>query len=110
MSFPTAVNATTIQQWVADKMDVQKVQDELRNSGLDETSIAAHLSAFKKAKYAKRQFTGFMCMAIGAVLGFISCVLTLTNPIPELYYWFLYGLTSVAISVIFIGLYFVFEG
>ena len=39
----------------------------------------------------------------------ISCVLSLTNPVPELYYAILYGFTSAAILVIFIGLYFIFE-
>ena len=53
--------------------------------------------------------TGFICLGIGAMTGFISCVLTLTNPVPELYNVILYGLTSVAVTIIFIGLYFVFE-
>ncbi len=56
-----------------------------------------------------RQRRGFTLAGAGAVLGFISCVLTIINPIPELYYIILYGLTSIAILLIFAGLYFIFE-
>jgi hypothetical protein len=48
-------------------------------------------------------------MGLGAFLGFISCVLSLTNPIPELYNVILFGLTSVAILIIVVGMYFLFE-
>ncbi len=109
MSYSNTVNTQTIQQWVAEKLDISKVREVLTAHGCDEDVIAVHLQEFKKAKYAKRQFTGFVCMGLGAFLGFISCVLTLVNPVPELYYWFLYGLTSIAILIIFLGLYFVFE-
>ena len=57
----------------------------------------------------KKQFNGFFCMGLGALLGFISCVLSLTNPIPELYNVILFGLTSVAILIIVLGMYFLFE-
>jgi hypothetical protein len=62
-----------------------------------------------KGWYAKRQTTGFILLAIGAVLGFISCVLTLANPVPALYYWILYGLTSIAVIILMVGLYYVLE-
>lgn len=52
---------------------------------------------------------GFTMLVAGAVLGFISCVLTLTNPVPSLYYWILYGVTSTAVLLISWGLYYVFE-
>ena len=58
---------------------------------------------------AKKQFMGFVFMAVGAFLGFVSCVLSLINPIPELYNVILFGLISIAIIVIFIGMYCVFE-
>jgi hypothetical protein len=48
-------------------------------------------------------------MVIGAFTGFISCVLSLINPIPELYGIFLYGLTSLAIILALIGLYLLLE-
>ena len=109
MSYTASVNKQTIQQWIAEKLDANRIHELLTAHGCDEATIASHLQEFKKAKNAKRQFSGFICMGLGAFLGFISCVLTLVNPVPELYYWFLYGLTSVAILIIFLGLYFVFE-
>ncbi|HRI40258.1 MAG: hypothetical protein KBA16_09495 [Bacteroidia bacterium] len=64
----------------------------------------------QRLKRAKQQNLGFILAGIGAVLGFISCVLTLWNPIPSIYDLVLYGLTSIAILVIFAGLYLIFEG
>lgn len=104
------VSASAMQQWMADKLDTQKIEEELLVLGLDEEAIAIHIKEFKKFKYAKRQLTGFICLGVGASLGFVSCLLSIINPVPELYYWFLYGLTSVAILVIFLGLYYVLEG
>ena len=109
MSCTPAVSAAAIQQWIAEKLDVQAVQEKLLAQGCDEAAVAAQLTAFKKAKYAKRQFKGFIFLGAGAFLGFISCTLTLVNPIPELYDWFLYGLTSVAITLMCTGLYYIFE-
>ena len=104
-----SVNPSIIKQWVADKLDNQKIQQMLHADGYDEEAIANHLQEVRKLKIAKRQVTGFIYLAAGAFLGFISCVLTLINPIPALYNWILFGLTSIAIMVIFIGLYYVFE-
>jgi hypothetical protein len=61
------------------------------------------------ANLAKRQFNGILLMVIGAFTGFISCVLSLINPIPEFYGIFLYGLTSLAITLALIGLYLLLE-
>ncbi len=105
----SSVSSATIQQWVAEKLDNQKIQQLLLADGYDEEAIAKHLQEVRKLKIAKRQVTGFIYLAAGALLGFISCVLTLVNPVPALYNWILFGLTSIAILVIFIGLYYVFE-
>ena len=76
--------------------------------GLDEEAIDTNLKELRKLKFGKRQFTGFIVLALGATLSFISCILSVLNPVPELYYWFLYGLTSVALILIFLGLYLIF--
>ncbi len=77
--------------------------------GWDSDTISIHITEFKKVKNAKKQMIGFICLASGGLLGFISCMLTLTNPIPELQNIFLYGLTSAAIFMVFFGLYSIFE-
>ncbi|MBC6491696.1 hypothetical protein BC349_11595 [Flavihumibacter stibioxidans] len=109
MSFSPSVNTATIQQWIADKLNIDTIQEHLVALGHDEESIAIHLKEFKKVKYAKRQFTGFIFMGIGSMIGFISCILSILNPVPELYGAILYGLTSIAITIAFIGLYYVLE-
>lgn len=109
MSYTTSVNADVFQQWIADRLDIQKVKEKLAAMGYDEETTSLHLREFKKLKYGKRQFIGFVCLAAGAFIGFLSCLLTLINPVPGLYNWTLYGLTSVAVLVIFLGLYYLME-
>lgn len=79
------------------------------NSNAAASKLTDQELAAKKALNAARQSKGIKLMISGAILGFISCVLTMTNPIPELYGIILYGLTSVAICIICMGMYFVFE-
>lgn len=109
MSQTATINPAMVQQWVSDNLTQQAIEADLNAKGLDVNHISAYLTAFKKHRNANRQFKGFVCMGFGAFLGFVSCVLTLINLFPQLYNWILYGLTSIAIAVIMLGLYFVFE-
>lgn len=109
MSTTTAIDASVIQQWIAEKLDVEKIRERLHALGCNEEAIGVHLQKFRSLKHAKKRTLAFICMGGGAFLGFISCVLSLTNPIPSLYELFLYGLTSAAVLVICLGLYFLFE-
>jgi hypothetical protein len=109
MSYLKTIDQSVLQQWVAAKLDVSAVEEKLQDMGLDDESISTQLKNYKRLCNAKKQFMGFAFMAVGAFLGFISCVLSIINPIPELYNLILFGLTSVAIIVIFIGMYCVFE-
>ena len=109
MPATTTVNPSAIQHWIALNLDIDAIREELRKHGHDEHTIETHVNEFKKTKYGKRQTTGFVLMGLGAFLGFISCLLSVLNPVPELYYWILYGLTSIAITIICVGMYFVFE-
>ncbi|MGZ5247346.1 MAG: hypothetical protein ACXWV5_09915 [Flavitalea sp.] len=105
----TAIESSIIQQWMTEKLDVAKVEQRLATLNLEEDSKTEYLQAFKKLRNEQRQFKGFIILGAGAFIGFISCLLSIFNPIPEYYYHILYGLTSIAVAVIFIGLYFVFE-
>lgn len=109
MSYTASIDQAAIQKWLAAKLDPKVIEEQLLAKGFDKDTIAEYLKEFRRLKNAKRQFTGFVWMGIGAFLGFISCVLTLINAVPDLYNVILYGLTSLAIIIIFIGLYFVFE-
>lgn len=109
MSFLSTIDASAIQQWMAAKLEPTAVEKELQSKGWDATAIAEHVKAFRKARNAKKLAAGMVYMAIGAFLGFISTLLTIFNPFPELYNYILYGLTSLSVLIIFWGLYLAFE-
>ncbi len=109
MSYSVSVDQETIQQWISAKLEPKAVEKELISMGMDDADIASNLQAFKRLRNAKRQVNGFICMGLGAFIGFISCILSALNPIPELYNVILFGLTSVAILIVFLGMYFLFE-
>lgn len=109
MSHNTLVDKAIINKWITHNFSVQKIEEELVVKGYDKELIETYIKAFKKVKQAERQRIGFVCLTVGALLGFVSCILTLLNPVPMLYGVILYGLTSVAIVVICAGLYCLFE-
>ncbi len=109
MDNPITINSALINQWSIERLSMQEVEEKLIALGYDSDYINVHLKEFNKLKYAKRQNAGFVLVGIGALLGFLSCVLTMVNPIPDLNDFFLYGLTSIAIIVVMMGLYLVFE-
>ena len=109
MTTTNAIDISLVRQWVATKLSPEHIEGMLKNDGHDQESIMAHIQAFKKERHARRSIIGFILMGAGAFMGFLSCVLSIINPIPELYYWILYGFTSLAILVICAGLYFAFE-
>ena len=109
MPYTATIDTATIQQWLAAKLEPTSAEEELLSKGFDADSISMHLKEYRRLRNAKKQTNGFACMALGAVLGFISCVLSITNPVPELYNVIFFGLTSVAILIICLGMYFIFE-
>lgn len=109
MSHISSFDQKIIQQWLAAKLDFKDAEKEMLDKGLDAETVSTNLKEYKRLRNANKQFTGFICMGLGAFLGFLSCVLSIINPVPELYTVFLFGLTSIAILVIVYGLYLVFE-
>lgn len=103
------VETSILQQWVAENLTAEAIEERLRMKGLDQSLIMLHLKEYRKLKNAKKQVNGFIFMSIGAFVGFLSCVLTLTNAVPHLYNIILYGLTMTAILLIIYGLYLVVE-
>ena len=109
MSHASGVNPSLIEQWIIKNLDEGAIESELRSLGHDTGSIEESLKAFKKTKHNKRLTNGFLCLGIGAFLGFIGCILTISNIIPGFFNWSLYGLTSLGIVFICLGLYYVLE-
>ncbi len=109
MSDSMSIDTDQLSRWAAEKMDPETVRATLESRGLDPDSVKSYMAQFRKLRNARKLFGGFLCCGIGAFLGFVGCVLSMVNPVPELYGFFLYGLTSLAILVIFAGLYLLFE-
>lgn len=105
----TAINKNVIATWANEKLSLEVVTQKLTDLGYDSETLNLAVQEYKKLKRSKRQSTGFCFTIIGAALGFISCLLTILNPVPSLYNIILYGLTSLAIVVIICGLYHIFE-
>lgn len=99
------VNQHIIQQWLIDNMDIDQIKEKLLIQGMNQVTIDEYLSAFDKAKIARKQTSGFIFMAIGALVGFIGCIIAIIHPSSAVYYMGLYGLTSIAVILVFIGLY-----
>lgn len=92
-----------------DNWEIERLCEQLIANGHDEVSVDLLLREFKKLRNAKRQQIGFVLLGIGAFLGLMSCLLTIFNPFPSLFNVILYGLTSVSITIAFVGLYYIFE-
>jgi hypothetical protein len=89
--------------------ELELLQEKLSLDGHDQISIDLLLREFKKMRNAKRQQIGFVYLGVGAFIGFMSCLLTILNPFPDYFNLILYGLTSVAVTIAFVGLYYIFE-
>lgn len=109
MSNPKIVDSMLIQQLLLENHNIKSINEKLLSLGWDDESILKCVSEFKKVKNARRQTTGTIYLIIGAFLGFVSCVLAIVNPIPELHSWFLFGFTFIAVVLILYGLYNIFE-
>ena len=109
MPIEVATDRELLHEWIREGCTPDQVRERLSAAGHGEESIVSHLDAFSRLRNSGRRWKGFLCMSAGALTGFISCVLSLVNPIPELYWMYLYGLTSVAILLVMGGLYLVFE-
>jgi hypothetical protein len=87
----------------------EAVKEELLRRGINTEQITGYQDEMKQIRNAKRRSTGFVCMAAGAFLGFLSCVLTITHALPHLFDFVFYGLTTLAVCIVVVGLYYVFE-
>jgi len=102
---PANISNEIIQQWVNNNLSDDEVKLWLKQFNIDEATAATYFAEFNKLKLKKRSSLGIGFMITGAFVGFISCALSIATPHPI----FLYGLTSLAIIIVFIGLYLIFE-
>lgn len=110
MSAISGISETELRQFLELNYSREQVLSALREKGFSDSDIEQHLKTFRKLRYERQQFNGFILLGTGAFMGFISCVFSIVNPFPEWYHAILYGFTALAIIVIVAGLYLVFEG
>jgi len=104
------IAAVYYEKWKYKNHFDEVIMNELRQHGLDSLQIMELMDYFKKKQENEHlTHTGFLITSLGALLGFISCVLTMTDVFPEFRSFILYGMTSVAIVLITVGLYYIFE-
>jgi ABC-type Fe3+-siderophore transport system permease subunit len=103
------INDQTIQHWLTNGLSSELVREELHKRGATSEEIDEHLKVYKKAIFDKRRFNACLLLAVGALIGFIGCIMAMINPFPDLYNVFLYGTTSLAALIAFWGLYLLLE-
>lgn len=103
------ISTAYYEKWKYAQHAENKIVVELQQEGLDSLQIIEILTLFKKKHNDEKQTLGFILMAIGAFIGFLSCIFTMLDFAPDLRWFLLYGLTSIAIVIITAGLYFAFE-
>lgn len=96
-------------KWQSNNTPEEVIINELQQLGLQETQISAVLNQYKKKKSDARQQIGFIITAIGSFFGFISCVFTMLDLFPAIRGFMLYGLTTIGIVLVFVGLFLIFE-
>ena len=109
MSATIQLDHSLISQWILEKLQPAAAQEQLTASGVEPIVAEAYIREFKRIRNSRRQRKGLVWTSIGAFLGFISCLLSIFNPVPSMYDLFLYGFISLAITFICVGLYYIFE-
>jgi hypothetical protein len=98
-----------IQLMMAKGASEEEILAELSSHGITENEARDIISSWKKEKAVQKQKNGLALLVIGSIACFISCVLTIADVFPALNNFFLYGLTSMGVVVVFGGLVLVFE-
>lgn len=104
-----ALDLDLLRAWVAEKIDEEIARERLIAKGFVGEILGKHVKEFRRLRSMHRQTTGFIITAIGAFLGFVSCILTMMDIAPAWNGFFLYGLTTVAVIITCLGLWYIFE-
>lgn len=98
-----------IQMMIAKGATEEEILGELHAQGINEEEAKDIIRSWKKDRVAQKQKNGLIMLIIGSIACFLSCVLTILDVFPALNNFFLYGLTSMGVVVVFGGLVLVFE-
>ncbi len=87
----------------------EQIETQLLEQGHDERFVKDLVAEVQKLRYSKRRAQGLALILTGAVICFLSFLLTITSSFTHgSFPWVLYGLTSIGIIVVFMGLMKVF--
>lgn len=89
--------------WLANNYTNKQIEEALSTMGIETAHIPAMLKEIKRLRNAQKTTKGLIYVLIGAVLCLVSCVLTILLPQSNTTL-ILYGLTSLGIIIVFIGL------
>ncbi len=106
---PPTHNEMVFRQWEQLKMSKSQVLEELGSHPLSPEEIASVWDSYSRYRVDKRNSQGWLWMGIGGFLGLVSCVMTMLDPLPDFRGIFIYGTTSVAVTMAFYGCYLVME-
>jgi hypothetical protein len=97
------------QQWHERRISKSQLFEELREQALSPDEIAVVWDKYSRYRVDRRSAQGWIWMFTGGAMGLVSCVLTILDFLPELRGVFMYGLTTLAISMALYGCYLVME-
>lgn len=104
MEAPEADVAKIITQTLASGRGRADIESELREKGYDLDTFAHHIEAGLKQYAIRKRTNGQVLIAIGALICFASCVITLALGSIGNSAITLIGITSLGIIVLFAGL------
>lgn len=109
MPYTSTIPMEQLDLWLREQKPLKFVKEQLELNGMPVELQDEMYQQYRKMRTAKRQWRGFVCLGIGAFLGFFSCFLTLIEAFPSLNSLILYGITGIGVCIIFNGLYNIFE-
>ncbi|MCB0700154.1 MAG: hypothetical protein H6551_04135 [Chitinophagales bacterium] len=89
--------------WLQKGLSDTQIKSEMLQLGIEERNIPEMLKEVVKMRRSRNTTNGLVFILIGAMMCLISCVYTLASATPDTGLM-LYGLTSLGIVVVFVGL------
>lgn len=96
-------------KWQQHKISKSAAMEELGGLELSPEEITQVWENYSRYRLSKRITLGWTLMFVGGALGLLSCIITMLDPLPDFRGLFMYGITSVAITMSLYGCYLVME-
>jgi hypothetical protein len=90
-------------------LNEEQIYEQLIEQQFSPTEAREMIETCKKENCMRQQKNGLTLLVIGAFTCFVSCLFTMLELMPSLTNFFLYGMTSAGVMVVFGGLIMVFE-